>query len=61
MQLVRTGKQVLYRVLSADQQLAFFLTRAQDAEGSFFWTSIPEGRQQLAEEIGVLIEAYLLS
>ncbi len=60
-EVIRTGKQVLYRVMSADGQMALFLTRAKDAEGYYFWTSIPEGRQQLAEEIGVLIEAYIQS
>lgn len=60
-EVVRTGKQVLYKAISADQQVALFLTRAKDAEGNYFWTSIPEGKQPLAEAIGLLIEQYIRS
>ena len=38
-----------------------FLTRAKNAEGVYFWTSVPEGKQKLAEEIGALIEPLLKS
>ena len=38
-----------------------FLTRAKNAEGVYFWTSVPEGKQKLAEEIGGLIEPILKS
>lgn len=38
-----------------------FLTRAKNAEGIYFWTSVPEGKQKLAEEIGALIEPLLKS
>lgn len=34
------------------------ITTATNAKGKTFWTSIPEGRQALAEKIGQLIEAY---
>ena len=36
-----------------------FLTREKNAEGKYFWTSVPEGKQKLAEEIGAAIEPYL--
>ena len=36
-----------------------FLTRAKNAEGKYFWTSVPEGKQKLAEAIGAIIEPYL--
>lgn len=60
-EVIRTGAQVLYKAQSADQQLALFLTRAKDAEGVYFWTSIPEGKQQQAEAIGALIEQHIKS
>jgi hypothetical protein len=34
------------------------LTRAEKEGGGKFWTSVPEGRQVEAEQIGPLIEAY---
>lgn len=34
------------------------ITTATGSEGQVFWTSIPEGRQALAESIGKLIEAH---
>jgi len=36
-------------------QAPLVLVRANDANSDRFWTSVPEGRQQLAEEIGPLI------
>jgi hypothetical protein len=36
-----------------------FLTRAKNADGIYFWTSVPEGKQKLAEQIGALIEPML--
>lgn len=40
---------------------AVFITRATNATGSRFWTSVPEGRRKFAEEIGPLIEKYFKS
>ena len=37
------------------------LLRSIDINGSKFWTSIPEGRQNLAEQVGPLIENYYRS
>jgi hypothetical protein len=37
---------------------ALVVTRAQKGGGEKFWTSVPEGRQVEAEQIGPLIEAY---
>ncbi|WP_315822960.1 hypothetical protein [Paraflavitalea speifideaquila] len=34
------------------------ITTATGADGAVFWTSIPEGRQALAQSIGKLIEAH---
>ncbi len=34
------------------------ITTATSVKGEVFWTSIPEGRQKLAESIGKLIDVY---
>lgn len=34
------------------------ITTATSAEGQVFWTSVPEGKQVLAQAIGKLIEAH---
>lgn len=34
------------------------ITTATSAEGQVFWTSVPEGKQALAQSIGKLIEAH---
>jgi len=52
--------QTIYRVHFQDQP-ALVITRAQKNVGSRFWTSIPEGKQKLAEEIGSLIEEKIKS
>ena len=65
------GQQVKVQVLDVVGQRIYkvnfptsaplFLTRAKNAEGVYFWTSVPEGKQKLAEEIGALIEPLLKS
>jgi hypothetical protein len=50
--------QVVYHVLFTDKRRPLVLHRALDANASRFWTSIPEGRQQEAEEVGYLILEY---
>jgi hypothetical protein len=35
------------------------ITVAHDSEDKKFWTSMPEGRQELAEEIGKLVAAFI--
>ncbi len=57
---VSLGGQTLYRATFPDKT-ALFIARAKNANAAFFWTSVPEGRQQLAEEIGKLIEEYIKS
>lgn len=37
------------------------ITVANDDEGKKFWTSVPEGRQELAEEVGRLVALYVKS
>jgi len=48
--------QTFFRVNFSNGTPPLTLLRATDANQSKFWTSIPEGRQQLAERIGLLIE-----
>jgi hypothetical protein len=40
---------------------SLIITVAHDANEKKFWTSIPEGRQALAEEVGKLVASYLRS
>ena len=35
------------------------ITVAYDSDDKKFWTSVPEGRQELAEEIGRLVAGYI--
>jgi len=35
------------------------ITVAHDSDDKKFWTSVPEGRQELAEELGRLVAAYI--
>ena len=35
----------------------FFITKAKDKDNYSFWTSLPQGKQQLATEIGELIDS----
>jgi hypothetical protein len=47
------GKQEIMKVHLSD---VLFITKGKDIDRYDFWTSIPQGRQQLAEEIGELID-----
>jgi hypothetical protein len=59
-QIIRSGGQVLYLV-HLKEQSPIIVSRAKELKGKYFWTSIPEGRQELAQEIGKLIDEYLKS
>ena len=50
--------EVVYHVQFPDKRQPLVLHRALDANARRFWTSVPEGRQQEAEEIGYLISEY---
>ena len=52
------GKDTMYLARLANQQ-PLVLTRAKDANATRFWTSVPEGRQELAEAIGDLIADHI--
>jgi hypothetical protein len=57
-QIIDVVGQRIYKV-NFPAAAPIFLTRAKNAEEKYFWTSVPEGKQKLAEEIGALIEPYL--
>ena len=48
----------IYRVLFGNGN-SLILVRAMDFDGSPFWTSVPEGKQQVAQEIGNLISDHI--
>lgn len=49
---------VLYSVHFNDRP-SVFLAKAITLSGKSIWTSVPEGRQGIAVEIGALIDEYL--
>jgi hypothetical protein len=53
------SNQIIYRIVFSDTRNPLVITRALTENASHWWTSIPEGRQREAEEIGPLIEKYL--
>lgn len=55
---IYAGKNTMYLARLSDQPV-LILTRASDANNARFWTSVPEGRQKLAELIGELIADYI--
>lgn len=50
--------QVFFRVSFPSKEQPLTILRAEHFNGNKFWTSMPEGRQKLAEEIGILVEQY---
>ncbi len=52
------GGQTFFRMNFSSKEPPITILRAKHFDGNKFWTSMPEGRQKLAEEIGVLIEEY---
>lgn len=56
---VKIGTQVVYRVLFKTARKPLILNEALDRKNNIFWTSIPEGRQAEADQIGPLITNYL--
>ena len=53
------GKNQVFRVVFPDKRAPLIVSKAKGANIGAFWTSIPEGRQQEAEDIGEFIEEYL--
>jgi hypothetical protein len=55
------GAQVIFRVTFSNKRAPLVITRAAHSFADKFWTSIPEGRQKEAEEVGALISEYFKS
>ena len=51
------NKQVLFRITFSNGK-GLFVTKASNFTGEKFWTSVPEGNPELAEQIGGLIEDH---
>jgi hypothetical protein len=52
------GSQFIFRVVFSNKKSPLVVTRALHTNAYKFWTSIPEGRQREAEEVGELISEY---
>jgi hypothetical protein len=52
------GEERIFRVGFPDGRKTLILTVALDRDKRKFWTSLPQGRQQEASEIGPLIAMY---
>ena len=50
--------QVFFKVVFPDNRAPLTLLRAMNANQVKFWTSMPQGRQKLAEDIGPHIEQF---
>lgn len=55
------GAQVIFRIVFSNKRTPLVITRATHSNAYKFWTSIPEGRQKEAEEVGALISEYFKS
>ena len=55
------GSQVIFKIVFPDNRRPLVVTGGHRADSYKFWTSIPEGRQKEAEEVGPLITAYFKS
>lgn len=49
----------IFHIIFSDRRKTLNITVATDDEGSKFWTSLPEGRQEEAELAGKVIAAYI--
>ena len=52
------GAQVIFRIVFSDNRPPLVISRAVHSNAYKFWTSIPEGRQKEAEEVGTLISEF---
>jgi hypothetical protein len=50
--------QTFFKVNFSNEIPPLTLLRATSSDQSKFWTSVPEGRQDLAQQVGPLIENY---
>lgn len=54
----KVGGDWVYIVRFPDRTPSLMLTLATIEKGGHFWTSVPEGRQSEADQIGPMITAY---
>ena len=59
-QRISAAGQTIYKIALPGEK-PIFITRAKDINGFYFWTSIPEGRQKFAGEMGALIQLHFNS
>lgn len=52
----KVGMSVVYYVSSSPEKKPLVITKAAQRSGKEFWTSVPQGMQREAEEIGQIIE-----
>ena len=53
------SSQTIYRIIFSDKRSPLVVTRVLTDNADHWWTSIPEGRQREAVEIGPLIADYI--
>ena len=53
------ANQTVYRILFSDKRTPLIITEALTNKDKHWWTSVPEGRQNEANEIGPLIAEYI--
>lgn len=51
----------IFRIVFASGRKQLVITVAEKPDGKKWWTSVPQGRQQEAEEVGRLIAEYIRS
>ncbi|SEN02580.1 hypothetical protein SAMN05192574_102219 [Mucilaginibacter gossypiicola] len=49
----------VFRIVFSDKRKPLIVTVAEKPGGKKWWTSVPQGRQQEAEEVGKLIADYI--
>ena len=53
------SNQIIYRILFSDKRNPLVITESLTNNNKHWWTSVPEGRQNEANEIGPLIAEYI--
>jgi len=53
------ANQTVYIVVFSDNRKHLVLTRATSHNANYFWTSVPEGRQREAEQVGPVIAEHI--
>ncbi len=55
---LKIGSTDTYRIVFSSARDPLVITRAKAEDGSWFWTSIPEGRQKEATGMGKILEEH---